>query len=85
MYIYLAETNELHLLHSLVYEPDTTNLIVNKDITIECETIETAEELYRYIMINVENKGQNMVSVFSNGKCNGGYHQKPLEIPDQPF
>ena len=34
MYIYLAETNELHLLHSLVYEPDTTNLIVNKDITI---------------------------------------------------
>ena len=37
MYIYLAETNELHLLHSLVYEPDTTNLIVNKDITIECE------------------------------------------------
>ena len=44
MYIYLAETNGLHLLQGLVYEPDTTNLIVNKDIIIECETVETARK-----------------------------------------
>ena len=82
MYIYLAETNELHLLHSLVYEPDTTNLIVNKDITIECETIESAENLYRYIINTIEHESRNIVSVFSNGEYNGGYYKKP---PDNVY
>ena len=58
------------------------NLIVNKDITIECETIESAENLYRYIINTIEHESRNIVSVFSNGEYNGGYYKKP---PDNVY
>ena len=78
MYIYLAETNGLHLLQVLVYEPDTTNLIVNKDINIECETVETAESLYDGIISAIRNSDK-IVSVLSDKKCRRGYHTTPPE------
>jgi hypothetical protein len=78
MYIYLAETNGLHLLQGLVYEPDTTNLIVNKDIIIECETVETAESLYDGIISAIRNSDK-IVSVLSDKKCRRDYHTTPPE------
>ena len=81
MYIYLAETNGLHLLQDLVYEPDTTNLMVNKDITIECETVETAEKLYKDTISAIKNKDCNVVSVLTDKTCRRGYHTKPRVIP----
>ena len=77
MYIYLAETNGLHLLQGLVYEPDTTNLIVNKDIIIECERVETAKSLYDGIISAISNSDSNIVSVLSDKKCRRGYHTTP--------
>ena len=85
MYIYLAETNGLHLLQSLVYEPDTTSLIVNKDISIECETVEAAKSLYEGIIDTVEDKKHSIVSVFPKGKYNKGYYREYVETPDTPF
>ena len=79
MYIYLAETNGLHLLQGLVYEPDTTNLIVNKDIIIECETVETAKSLYDDIISAIRNSDSKIVSVLSDKKCRRGYHTTPPE------
>ena len=78
MYIYLAETNGLHLLQGLVYEPDTTNLIVNKDIIIECETVETAESLYDGIISAIRNSDK-IVSVLSDKKCRRDYYTTPPE------
>ena len=81
MYIYLAETNGLHFLQDLIYESDTTNLIVNKDINIECETVETAKKLYNRIISAIKSKDCNIVSVLSDKTCRRGYHTKPPEIP----
>ena len=78
MYIYLAETNGLHLLQGLVYEPDTTNLIVNKDIIIECETVETAKNLYDGIISAIRNSDK-IVSVLSDKKCRRDYYTTPPE------